>query len=200
VLEDCELTEELLSGVVLLCDWLLTAPLVPGVVWAAPVLGVWSSGRAVGWTGSGVALVAGGFSGVLVEVEGVATLPAAWPVVELDWLLLVEGTCELCWSGVVADPATPPVVVEAWPVAEFSVLDVLEEELGEAMLPEAPAALWSAAAPEPRAAEPGPELELEQVEARWLTLVTLKTFPDEAEEEGWPLAAAEEEAEVSALP
>lgn len=91
----------------LLCDdWSPTALLVPGVVCAEPLalgeevavpaLGVWSSGRVVDAFGSGVALVAGGFSGVLLVLLGFATLPEDWLLV-LDWplvLLEVDGSCE----------------------------------------------------------------------------------------------------------
>lgn len=130
-----------------------------------PVLGVWSSGRGVVELVEGVALVAGGLSGVPVVLLGVATL-------EFDWLLVDD------WSGgllVVAEPATPPVEDGV----EVELCEpMLELELGEEMLLEEPAALWSAAAPltpEPSEAEPG--LELEQVDAMSFTLVTVKFFP-----------------------
>jgi hypothetical protein len=62
-------------------DTLLEEPVVPlGLVdVAVPELGVWFCGGVVLWLWSGVALLAGGFSGVpvVVEVDGLATLPLA---------------------------------------------------------------------------------------------------------------------------
>ena len=125
----------------------------------------------------GVALL----SGVPVVLLGLAALEFDWPV-----LLLVEGSCELLeedWSGglvVVADPATPPVV-DGFEV-ELCEPDMLELELGEAMLPEAPALLFCSAAapltPDGSAAEP----PLEHVEATSVTLVTVKLLPELADD------------------
>lgn len=153
--DDCPLTElellgelEVLLGELLLCedcddeDWsLLTELLVPGVVCelpealgedvAVPASGVWLCG-------GGVVEVADGVE--LVVLLGLATLEFDWPLVLLD-----DGSCELLddWSGllVVADPATPPVVEDGLEV-ELCAPDMLELELGEATLPEVPAALF----------------------------------------------------------
>ena len=113
-------------------------------------------------------MLVGGLSGVVLVVDGLATL---LELLDVDWL----GEA-LLWLGFAAEPATPPVA-EDW-------LDVLPAAFASA--------LGAALTPEPTCAEP--ELH---VSAICFTLVTVKDLPAADVDCVCPLALTEADDDVS---